>query len=58
MSRAFVSEEAAEREASVLPERPVSTAPNLVTRNGLLRIEQQVAALRAALASAAPDDPE
>ena len=58
MSRAFVSEEAAEREASVLPERPVSTAPNLVTRNGLLRIEQQVAALRAALASAAPDDPD
>ena len=58
MSRAFVSEEAAEREASVLPERPVSTAPNLVTRAGLLKVEQQVVTLRARLAAMAPDDPD
>ncbi|MBV9784074.1 MAG: GreA/GreB family elongation factor [Acidisphaera sp.] len=56
MSRAFVSEEAAEANAAVLPERPVSTHPNLVTPNGLKLIEDQVSRLQGLLAAAAQDD--
>jgi transcription elongation GreA/GreB family factor len=58
MSRAFVSEAAAEANAAILPERPISTAPNLVTPRGLQRIEAEVARLQARLAEVPPDDPE
>lgn len=58
MSRAFVSEAAAEASAAVLPERPVSAAPNLVTPRGLELIEAQVARLQRLLESVAPDDPQ
>lgn len=60
MSRAFVSEDAAAASAAVLPERPVSLLPNLVTPRGLHLIEQRVADLQAALAlkeAEAPDRP-
>ena len=56
MSRAFVSEEAEEARAAMLPERPVSLHPNLVTPSGLAQIEAALASLRAELAEAAPDD--
>jgi len=46
MSRAFVSEEAAEANSAVLPERPVSAAPNLVTHRGLELIDTEVARLQ------------
>jgi transcription elongation GreA/GreB family factor len=55
MSRAFVSEEAREASASLPPERPVSTAPNLVTRRGLRLIECEVARLLDLLAQTTPD---
>ena len=53
MSRAFVKDmdEAAEE----LPERPVSTAPNLVTAAGLAAIEAEIAALNEAMADAGDD---
>lgn len=56
MSRAFVKEfdEAVED----LPDRPVSTAPNLVTAEGLAAIEAEVARLNEALASAGDDRAE
>lgn len=57
MSRAFVSEAAAEASAAALPERPVSAAPNLVTPRGLDLIGAQVARLQALLDGSAPDDP-
>ncbi|WP_419728307.1 GreA/GreB family elongation factor [Lichenicola sp.] len=56
MSRAFVSEEAEEARAAMLPERPVSLHPNLVTPSGLAQIEAALASLRAELAEVAPDD--
>ena len=56
MSRAFVSEEAEEARAALLPERPVSPHPNLVTPSGLSQIEAALASLRLALAEAEPDD--
>ena len=52
MSRAFVKEDDGSR-PEVLPEHPVSTAPNLVTARGLREIEARVAAIEADLASAA-----
>jgi transcription elongation GreA/GreB family factor len=54
MSRAFVKDmdEAAE---GPLPERLVSTAPNLVTPEGLAAIEAEVARLTEALAQAGDD---
>ena len=58
MSRAFVSEEAAESAAGQLPERPVSTAPNLVTPAGLQHIDAEVERLQAALAGLDADNPE
>jgi transcription elongation GreA/GreB family factor len=58
MSRAFVSEEATEASASLPPERPVSTAPNLVTRRGLRLIECEVARLLDLLAQTTPDSPD
>ena len=57
MSRAFVSEDAADKNAAALPERPVSNAPNLVTRHGLERIDAEVARLTALMERAAADDP-
>lgn len=41
-----------------LPERPVSTAPNLVTPEGLAAIEAEIAALAEALALAGDDRAE
>ena len=38
-----------------LPERPVSTAPNLVTAEGLAAIEAEIAALNEAVAQAGDD---
>jgi transcription elongation GreA/GreB family factor len=56
VSRAFVSEAAEEARAALLPERPVSPHPNLVTPRGMALIEAEVAALRSALAAAPADD--
>lgn len=58
MSRAFVSEASAEAAAAQVPERPVSTAPNLVTARGLRHIDAEVARLEAALAGTEAEDPE
>ena len=57
MSRAFVSEAAAEASAAVLPERPISTAPNLVTPRGLKLIDAELGRLQRLLEGSAPDDP-
>ena len=46
MSRAFVSEEAADAAAAQLPERPVSSAQNVVTSRGLAQIQAEVARLK------------
>ncbi len=49
MSVAFVKEESAETAAETqLPDRPVSPHPNLVTDAGLIALQKQVAAARAA----------
>ena len=56
MSRAFVSEEAEENRAAAVPERPVSTYPNLVTPNGLALIETAVVSAQSALADMQADD--
>jgi transcription elongation GreA/GreB family factor len=56
MSRAFVSEDAAAAAAAVLPERPVSALPNLVTPSGLAGIEAEVTRLEARLAATAAED--
>jgi transcription elongation GreA/GreB family factor len=55
MSRAFVSEDAAAAEASILPERPIMPGPNLVTPQGLAMIDQDIARIETAL-GAKPDD--
>jgi transcription elongation GreA/GreB family factor len=57
LSRAFVSEQAAEADAARLPERLVSAAPNLVTPRGLALIEAAISRLQDRLAAAEPDDP-
>ncbi|HSI42472.1 MAG TPA: GreA/GreB family elongation factor [Xanthobacteraceae bacterium] len=49
MSRAFVKEDAG---IEVLPERPVSTHRNLVTRRGLALIDQEIERLRTELMEA------
>ena len=51
MSRAFVRE-ADGSEFEDLPDRPVSSHPNLVTAEGLRRIDSEVAGLRQRLADA------
>ena len=51
MSRAFVKEDDGSGPER-LPDLPVSTAPNLVTTRGLRLIEEKIAALESALASA------
>lgn len=53
MSRAFVKED--DDAVEDLPERPISTAPNLVTAEGYAAIEAEVAHLTAALAAAGDD---
>ena len=53
MSRAFVKED--DDAVEELPERPVSTAPNLVTASGLAAIEAEIAQLSADLAAAGED---
>lgn len=53
MSRAFVKE--AEDAVEEFPERPISTAPNLVTLEGLAAIEAEVARLTTELAAAGED---
>jgi transcription elongation GreA/GreB family factor len=56
MSRAFVKED--DDAVEELPDRPVSTAPNLVTASGLAAIEAELAALGEALAAAGDDRAE
>lgn len=53
MSRAFVKEDGGSG-AEVLPDLPVSSAPNLVTARGLRLIEARIAEVEAALAE--PDE--
>ena len=55
MSVAFTKETDHEASAADLPDRPVSTQPNLVTAQGLAAIEQALADARAAYASARAD---
>jgi transcription elongation GreA/GreB family factor len=59
MSRAFVKEQDGEPEVETLPDRLVSTHPNLVTAEGLSSIEAEIAALEKAreAARAAGDKP-
>lgn len=52
MSVAFTREEDLEATAADLPDRPVSTHPNLVTVAGLAAIDDALASARAAYASA------
>ena len=52
MAVAFTREEDYEAQAANLPDRPVSTHPNLVTASGLAAIEAELAAARAAYAAA------
>lgn len=48
MSVAFTKEGDAEAAAADLPDRPVSTHPNLVTASGLAQLDAELAAARAA----------
>jgi transcription elongation GreA/GreB family factor len=48
MSRAFIKEPDGEDAVAELPERPISTHPNLVTAEGLARLQQEHAAAQAA----------
>jgi transcription elongation GreA/GreB family factor len=52
MSVAFTREGDAEAAAADLPDRPVSTNPNLVTTSGLAQIDAELAAARSAYAAA------
>lgn len=52
MSVAFTREEDLEATAADLPDRPVSTHPNLVTPEGLAMIDAELASARAAYAAA------
>ncbi len=52
MSVAFTKEGDSEAFAADLPDRPVSTQPNLVTQEGLAHIEAELTAARAAYAAA------
>ncbi|HVD74833.1 MAG TPA: transcription elongation factor, partial [Xanthobacteraceae bacterium] len=57
MSRAFIKEPDGEDAVAELPERPISTHPNLVTAEGLAQIERELARLQQehAAAQAASD---
>jgi len=52
MSVAFTREEDYEAQAANLPDRPISTHPNLVTASGLAAIEAELAAARGAFSAA------
>jgi transcription elongation GreA/GreB family factor len=52
MAVAFTREEDYEAQAADLPDRPISTHPNLVTASGLAAIEAELAAARAAYSQA------
>lgn len=52
MAVAFTREEDYEAQAADLPDRPISTHPNLVTASGLAAIEAALASARAAYAAA------
>lgn len=52
MSVAFTREEDLEATAADLPDRPISPHPNLVTAEGLVQIETELASARAAYAAA------
>ena len=52
MSVAFTKEQDYEAQAADLPDRPVSAAPNLVTAQGLARIEAELAAAQDAYRAA------
>jgi transcription elongation GreA/GreB family factor len=52
MAVAFTREEDYEAQAADLPDRPISTHPNLVTASGLAAIEAELASARAAYAAA------
>ena len=52
MAVAFTREEDYESQAADLPDRPVSTHPNLVTASGLAAIEAELASARAAYGQA------
>ena len=52
MSVAFTREEDYEAQAANLPDRPISTHPNLVTASGLAAIEAELAAARGAYSAA------
>ena len=52
MAVAFTREEDYEAQAANLPDRPVSTHPNLVTASGLAAIEAELAAARAGYSAA------
>ncbi len=56
MSRAFVKED--DDAVEDLPERPISTAPNFVTNEGLAAIDAEVARLSDELANAGEDRSE
>jgi transcription elongation GreA/GreB family factor len=55
MSVAFTKESDAEAQAADLPDRPIPAHPNLVTPKGLARIDAELAAARAAYATAQAD---
>lgn len=53
MSVAFVKEESAEAASeTILPDRPISAHPNLVTEAGLAQLNQELAGAKAALEAA------
>jgi transcription elongation GreA/GreB family factor len=52
MAVAFTREEDYEAQAANLPDRPISTHPNLVTASGLAAIDAELASARAAYAAA------
>ncbi|MGA7485532.1 MAG: transcription elongation factor GreA [Xanthobacteraceae bacterium] len=56
MSRAFVKEPDGEAAGEELPERPVSPHPNLVTAEGLVHIEAEIARLQQEQAAAQTAD--
>ncbi len=52
MSVAFTKEEDTEAAAAFLPERPISSHPNLVTESGLAKLDAALAAAKEAVAMA------
>jgi transcription elongation GreA/GreB family factor len=56
MSVAFTREEDSEAAAADLPDRPISTVPNLVTRSGLAQLEAALEAARAAYSAAQAEE--